>query len=128
MNCQSLLKRQRGISLTGLIVILILVALIAMLGMKVVPTIIEYRAISKAVVAARDAGSTVREIQMAFDKRAEVGYIDTIKGADLEITKLDNEFIVSFSYQKKIPLVGPASLVIDYEGTTTKTASRRVKD
>jgi hypothetical protein len=27
---------------------------------------------------------------------------------------------VSFAYQKKIPLVGPASLLIDYEGSTAR--------
>ena len=128
MSRQTLLTKQRGVSLTGLILILIIVALVAMVGMKVVPTIIEYKAISKAVVAARDASTTVREIQVAFDKRAEAGYIETIKGTDLEISKVENEFVVSFSYQKKIPLIGPASLTIDYEGTTAKAATRRAKD
>ncbi|MBS1188128.1 MAG: hypothetical protein H6R04_2146 [Burkholderiaceae bacterium] len=128
MNRQPSIQRQRGISLTALIFILIIVALIAMLGMKVVPTVIEYKAITKAVVAARDAGTSVRDIQLAFDKRAEAGYIETLKGTDLEITKVDNEFVVSFAYEKKIPLFGPASLVIDYAGTTAKAAPRRAKD
>ncbi len=124
MNRQPL-TRQHGISLTGLILILIILAAIAVLGMKIVPTVIEYKAISKAIAAAKDSGTTVREIQAAFDKRAEAGYIDVLKGTDLEISKVDNDYVVSFSYQKKIPLMGPASLVIDYEGTTAKTGAKR---
>jgi hypothetical protein len=124
MNRQPL-TRQHGISLTGLILILIILAVIAVLGMKIVPTVIEYKAISKAIAAAKESGTTVREIQAAFDKRAEAGYIDVLKGTDLEISKVDNDYVVSFSYQKKIPLMGSASLVIDYEGTTAKTGAKR---
>lgn len=119
------IPRQSGMSLTGLIFILIIVVLIAMLGMKVVPAVIEYRAISKAIVDAKQAGTTVREIQLSFDKRANVGYIDAIKGSDLEIVKVENEIEVSFAYEKKIPLFGPASLVLDFSGTTAKAAPRK---
>ena len=124
MKLQSM-TRQRGITLTGLIFILIILALIAMLAMKVVPAVIEYRAISKAIVDAKQAGTTVREIQLSFDKRAEVGYLDAIRGADLEIIKVENEFEVSFAYEKKIPLFGPASLVLDFNGTTAKAPTRK---
>jgi hypothetical protein len=124
MNRQPII-RQHGVSLMGLIFILIILALIAMLAMKVVPTVIEYRAISKAIVDAKQSGTTVREIQLSFDKRADAGYIDAIKGSDLEIVKVENEFEVSFAYEKRIPLFGPASLVFDYSGTTAKATSKK---
>ncbi len=124
MNRQPII-RQRGVSLLGLIFILIIVALIAMLAMKVVPMVIEYRAITKAIVDAKQSGTTVREIQQSFDKRADAGYIDAIKGSDLEIVKVENEIEVSFSYEKKIPLFGPASLVFDFSGTTAKAVPRK---
>lgn len=117
--------KQRGISLFGLILALIFVALVAMLGMKVVPAVIEYRAINKAIIDAKQAGKTEREIRQAFDRRAEVGYIDAIKGYDLEIVKVNDELDVSFAYEKKIPLFGPASLVLDFSGTTAKTPTRK---
>lgn len=116
---------QRGMTLTTLVFMLIIVVLVIMLGVKVVPTVIEYRAISKAIVDARDSSSTAREIQLSFDRRADVGYIEAIKGSDLEIVKVDNKFEVSFAYDKKIPLIGPASLLIEYEGTTAKSSSRK---
>ena len=124
MNHQSI-TRQRGITLMGLIFILIILAAIAVLAMKVVPAVIEYRAISKAIVDAKQAGTTVREIQLSFDKRANAGYIDEIKGSDLEITKVENEYEVSFKYEKKIPLFGPASLVLDFSGTTEKAPQKK---
>ena len=111
---------QRGITLFGLIFVMAIVAMIGLVGLKVVPTIIEYSAIKKAIVGARQGAATVRDVQTAFDKQANVGYIESIAGKDLVIVKNGPDFDVSFAYDKKIPLVGPASILIEYEGTTAK--------
>ena len=39
---------------------------------------------------------------------------------DLEITKDGIELVISFSYQKKIPLFSNVSLVFDFEGSSAK--------
>jgi DNA-dependent RNA polymerase auxiliary subunit epsilon len=110
--------RQHGVSLTGLIFILAIVAALAVLGLKVVPTFTEYLSIKKAIASAKSAGTTPAEVRTSFEKQAEVGYIDSISGKDLEIEKNGDGLDVSFAYQKKISLVGPVSLLIDYEGST----------
>jgi predicted lipid-binding transport protein (Tim44 family) len=110
---------QRGVSLSGLIIILIILSIIAVLAMKVVPTIMEYQAIKNAVAAAQASGSTVREIQASFDRRAQVDYITSISGRDLEITREGNHLEVAFAYEKRIPLFGPVSLVINYADATS---------
>ena len=117
--------RQQGLTLTGLIFVLAIVAVVAVLGMKVVPTAIEYSAIRKAIVSAKAAGTTIPEIRAAFDRQANVGYIDAIAGNDLDIVKVDGETMVSFAYQKKIPLFGPASLLLEYSGTTAKITAAK---
>ncbi|AMO96234.1 putative transmembrane protein [Collimonas fungivorans] len=114
-------RKQQGITLFGLIVILAVLGCIGVLIAKVTPTTIEYFSIKKAIASARTAGTTVQEIQNAFNKQAEVGYIDAISGKDLEITKNGDDIQISFAYQKKIPLVGPVSLLIDYAGSTAKS-------
>lgn len=124
MKSRSNLK-QAGVSLTGLIFILAIIGVIAVIGMKVFPTVTEYMAIKKAIVAAKSAGATPAEVRSSFDKQAEVGYIDSISGKDLEIVPQNGAMEVSFAYEKKIPLVGPASLLIDYQGSTLPTG--RVK-
>lgn len=111
---------QAGLSLVGLIFVLIILGMIAVVGMKVFPTVNEYFSIKKAIVTAKAAGKTVAEVKNAFDKQAEVGYIDAISSKDLEISRNGDELEISFAYQKKIPLVGPASLLLEYEGTTAK--------
>ncbi|NMM27287.1 MAG: DUF4845 domain-containing protein [Glaciimonas sp.] len=117
--------RQHGLTLVGLIFILAIVAVIALLAMKVVPTAIEYSAIRKAILSAKNSGTTGAEIRAAFDRQANAGYIDAIDGKDLDITNVDGETTVSFAYQKKIPLFGPASLLLEYAGTTAKTSATK---
>jgi hypothetical protein len=115
--------RQHGISLIGLILSLGVLAMIAVLGMKVAPTVVEYMSIKKAIVTAQKAGTTVREIQVSFDKAAEIGYFDAVAGKDLSIVRNGESMDVSFAYSKKIPLFGPASLLLEYEGTTAKSGA-----
>lgn len=117
--------RQQGLTLVGLIFVLAIVAVIAVLAMKIVPTAIEYNAIRKAIVSAKESGTTGAEIRAAFDRQADVGYIDAIAGRDLEITQVNGETAVSFAYQKKIPLFGPASLLLEYAGTTAKISATK---
>ncbi|MDF3037020.1 MAG: hypothetical protein K0S28_2294, partial [Paucimonas sp.] len=93
------------------------------IGMKVVPTVSEYFAIKKAIVIAKESGKTVRDIQTSFDKQASASYIDSISGKDLEIIRDGENFEVSFAYEKKISLMGPLSLVIDYRGGTARKSS-----
>ena len=118
-------SRQHGITLVGLIVVLAFFGLLAVLGMKVVPTVLEYQSIKRAINSAKVNAVTVRDVQTAFDKQANVGYIDAIAGKDLVIVKNGSDFDVSFAYDKKIPLVGPASLLLEYEGSTVTGASKK---
>jgi hypothetical protein len=117
-----LLAGQRGISLVGLIFSLAMLGLLVLLSFKILPTYIEYRAISTAIVAAKAAGGTAPQIRSAFDKNASAAYIESISGKDLVIDSSGGQIEVSFAYQKKIPLVGPASLVLDYVGSTDGVA------
>jgi hypothetical protein len=118
---------QSGLSLFGFIFVIAIIALVAILGLKVVPTVVEYSAIKKAIVTAKAAGDSPREIQSSFDKQRDAGYIESISGKDLEITRGANGIDVSVAYQKKIGLFGPVSLVIDYAASTGNSSARKLE-
>tara|TARA_R110001599_G_scaffold64023_3_gene178619 strand:- start:197344 stop:197736 length:393 start_codon:yes stop_codon:yes gene_type:complete len=115
-------RDQKGLSLVGLILVLAVIGVIAVLAMKIVPTATEYFSIKKAIASVKASGGSVIEMRTAFDRQAEVGYIDAINGKDLDILKNGNDVEISFAYQKIIPLFGPASLLIDYAGSTDENA------
>jgi len=116
-------SKQGGISLVGLILALAALGVVGILALKLVPIFSEYRAIKNSIVTAKSAGSSVREIQNAFDANATVNYISSISGKDLIVEKENGEMEVSFAYEKKIPLVGPASLLLEFSGTTSKSGT-----
>jgi Tfp pilus assembly major pilin PilA len=118
-------RGQMGLSLVGFIFVISVVAAIAVLGLKVVPTVVEYAAVKKAIVSAKTAGASPQEIKSSFDKQRDAGYIESVSGKDLEITRNNDGLDVSVAYQKKIELFGPVSLVIDYLATTGKPAPAR---
>ncbi len=118
-------RKQTGVTLVGLILVLAIVGLIAVLAMKVTPTVTEYFSIKKAIGSIKVTGGSIPEMRAAFNRQAEVGYIDAINGNDLTIVKNGDDAEISFAYQKIIPLVGPASLMIDYVGSTNENKLKK---
>ena len=112
-------KHQLGISLSGLIMGAVILIAIAMLGLKLAPSYIEFFAIKKAVNAiAAEKRSTVQEVRKAFDQRATIDAIDTVKGSDLEVTKDASGLQIRASYRKEIPLVGNIGIFIDFNAVS----------
>ena len=99
-------SRQRGVSLLGLIIGLFVLIFVALLGFKVLPPILEFRTAKGAIqaIARERQTSTVAEIRKAFDARAQIDDIATVKGSDLEVTKEGGEAVIAFAYRKEVPL------------------------
>jgi type II secretory pathway pseudopilin PulG len=110
--------REAGVSLSGLIVVLVVLGALAVMAMRVFPAWVEYRSIKQAIVAAKAAGGSNREMQQAFERSAEINNITVIGSKDLVITRDNGQAEVSFAYEKRIPLAANVSLLIDYAGTT----------
>ncbi len=110
--------KEDGVSLTGLIVVLAVLGFVALMAMKVFPAWAEYRAIKNGIAAAKAAGPGTRDIQQAFARNAEINDITSISAKDLVITRDSGQAEVSFAYEKRVPMVGNVSLLIDFAGTT----------
>jgi hypothetical protein len=111
-------RRQRGVTLFGLMAWAIVVGFVALIVMKVLPTMNEYFTIQKAInKIAQDGGSTVPQIRAAFEKTKDVEYsITSISAKDLKITKENEKVVIEFAYDKEIELISPVFLLIKYEG------------
>ena len=116
---------QKGFSLTGFLSSIVIIFVAGLMLVRVGPGVLEYWAIGKAVAAAKVVAKTPAELRASFNKIAAAGNIDAIEGKNLEITGTGDEMQVSFAYQKKIHLVGPASLLIDYKSSTAAEISTK---
>ena len=108
-------RQQQGLTFVGLIIVGALLAYFGVILAQVAPTYIEFIAVQKAVDKAA-AGSTVAEVRSIFDKAAIIDDVRTIAGKDLTVGKEGDRVVVSFAYVREIHLVGPAHLVMKYEG------------
>jgi hypothetical protein len=116
------MNRQKGLGFLGILTVLVLIVLGAIMGMKVVPAVIEFYTIKKAVTGITQSGelrnATVADVRKAFDRRADVDDFKSVTGKDLEITKEGNEIVVSFAYERRVHLFGPVSLLFDFQGSS----------
>jgi hypothetical protein len=115
-------KKSRGLSLTGLIMVLFVTVVLLMFGMKLIPAYIEYATAKKVINSiARDGtgASTPLEVRRQFDARALIDNIEAVKGTDLEIRKEGGGMVIGFTYRKEVPLVANVGLYIDFAANSS---------
>ena len=116
-------RTQRGISLTGAIMGMAILAFVGLFAAKLMPSYIEFFAVQKILKAMENSGETknsVKEIRRSFDKRNAVEDIKTVRGEDLEITKEGGEAVVTANWSVKVPMVYNFSACLDFTVTTAK--------
>ena len=60
------------------------------------------------------------EIRKLFNERAEIDYISSVNGADLEIDKEDGKIVLGIAYSVKAPLFANISLYINFTESSGK--------
>jgi Flp pilus assembly protein TadG len=116
-------KKQRGVGLVGMIMIATAIIIVVILGMKVVPAYAHSMQVAQVFKSiARDPamqGASIKDIKDSYSKRAGINYISDINTEDIEITNDGGVLSLSTSYSVKIPLVGNATLLLDFNPSSS---------
>jgi Domain of unknown function (DUF4845) len=116
------MKRQRGVTFVGMMFIAGLVVFAAILGIRLVPAYIEYATVTKHlrdIARAPDArGASPRDIQVMFNKRAQIDDLKAVTGADIDVIKDGDTLLLTAAYSTKIKLFGNLSACIDFEASS----------
>jgi Domain of unknown function (DUF4845) len=113
--------KQHGLSLSGLIMTLAVLAVLAIVAAKLLPVYVEYFSVRKMFAAMEQNGDTkgtIPEIRRSYDTRNAIEDVKNVSGKDLEITTEGGEKVVSAAWSVKVPLVANISIVIDFEAST----------
>lgn len=114
-------RPQRGFTLIGLLFWGAVIAVSAVVAMKVFPTVVEYYTVKRLVnqIAAKNP-STVPAVRQEFDTAKQTQYgIESISGQDLSVSKDGGDkLVIEFGWDKEIELFGPVHLLIKYRGTS----------
>jgi hypothetical protein len=116
MGDNNMRRQQAGVSLGGLVVVLFILVVLGLLGLKVIPAYMEFRTAKNAIeaVARERQGASVNDVRRAFDARAQIDDINSVKAQDLEVTKDGNEIVISFAYRKEVHLFRNVGLYFDF--------------
>jgi len=111
-------RAQQGVTMVGLLFWAGTVGFLAYLAVRTLPTVNEFTTIQSTIdkIAAAPP-ATVGDIRAAFDRQKEIEYsIQSISGKDLDVTKENDKVVISFAYDKEVPLFGPVNLLLKYKG------------
>jgi len=99
--------RQSGVTLIGFIILLLVLGFFAYMGMKLVPSYIEYFGVKKAMSQIASTGSPESDInKIRSDLAFKMGfqYVDdaTIQPKDVTLDRSNNGAVLNVEYEKRI--------------------------
>ena len=117
-----MVRSQRGITILGFLFVAVVVVIFALVGFRVMPAYIEYFAVQKALQQALDDApdGNVAEVRRAFDRKVSAGYIESVQPRDIQVTRQSNQITAAVSWQRVLPMVGNASILLDFDASATR--------
>jgi hypothetical protein len=116
------MRRQKGITLSGLLLWSVVVIIFALLAFKIGPPYIEYLSIQaqlKAVANDPEGRSGVRRVvEDLFDRRSAIENISAVKAKDMVIVMSGEGPVLSFEYTVCVPIVLNIRACMDYNPTS----------
>ena len=111
--------KQRGLSLIGLLITSSVVVFFVLVGFKLLPSYIEYWTIQRIVSdlgrSPELRGTSIASVQSAFDRRATIDNVNSVKGKDLEVSKVGEGFEIATNWSTRVPLFGNIYSCLDFE-------------
>jgi hypothetical protein len=118
------MRKQHGLSLIGVMVVLIVLGVVGLSAAKLMPSYMEYLSVKKIFNQMQSTGSlsamSVRDIRFEYEKRNAIEDVKSVRGDDLEISKAGGETVLAASWSVKVPMAGNLSACLDFYVTTGK--------
>lgn len=113
------MRRQRGVTLGGFISWAVVVGVVLVIGMKLLPSYIEYwrvqSILGKLAKNPELRSGSIGDVRAAFVKQTMVESVNAVGPNDIELTKEGNGFTLSASWYAKVPIAGNVSAYMDFD-------------
>ena len=119
--------RQRGMTMLGIIVVVVVVGAWVYAGIRLVPKYLEYMRVASTLEKVRDEfdsnpGSTEFMLRKAIERHFDIEMVEVITANDIEIKKEGGEFTMRAAYEDTVPLAGNVSFLISFDKSVTVAA------
>jgi Domain of unknown function (DUF4845) len=117
-----MMRNERGITILGFLFVAAVVITVALVGFRVLPAYIEYFAVQKALQTALEDAPTgnIAEVRRAFDRKSGAGYIESVRPADVQVSRQGNAITATASWQRVLPMIGNASILLDFDASASR--------
>ncbi len=115
-------RGERGLSLVGLLAVLIPLVLVLILGLRIAPAYYEHQRVVSILAGLEESGQTHDasdlELRAAFQRRADIEDVTSVKSSDLVIEKSPDQKRISVEYTARIPVVQHVFLLIEFSASS----------
>jgi Tfp pilus assembly protein PilE len=117
-----MMRNERGLTIIGFVFVAAIVVIFALVGFRVLPAYVEYFQVQKALQGALEDSETANlaEVRRNFDRRISASYVDSVRPTDVTVSRQGNQIVASIVWQRILPMIGNASILLDFDATATK--------
>ena len=110
--------KQRGITLIGFVLVLVVVGFFAYMGMVIGPAYSEYYGVVKAMkFVASEASPNETDfetLRKGLDRQFNVGYVESVEGKDAKLIRDKTGNVLSMNYEVRKPFLYNIDFVMKY--------------
>lgn len=118
------MKRQRGLTIGGMLFVAALLVVVALMALKVLPVIMEYRTIQSNFKAMAEdpklRTASLLQMRGAWLSRTMVEDVKHLPPENIDYVKDANGWTISADYSVKVPLFANVSLAFDFHPASDK--------
>jgi hypothetical protein len=114
----TLLRAQRGMTLIGWVVVLMLIGFFALLAMRLVPVYLENYTVKSTLKSLQNEPEITKkspfEIRRLIDNRLYINYVTTVDAKQFSIVQKGGRTTVGVDYQVERPFIGNVYLLVKF--------------
>lgn len=112
--------RQRGMTMLGIIVVIIVVGAWIYAGIRLAPKYLEFMRVASTLEKVRDEfasnpGTTELMLRKSVERHFDIDMVEVITSNDIEINKEGGMFTMRAAYDDVVPLAGNVSFLVEFD-------------
>ena len=119
--------RQRGMTMLGIVVVVVVVGAWIYAGIRLTPLYLEYMRVASTLEKVRDEfdsnpGTTEFMLRKAIERHFDIEMVEVVTSNDIEITREGGEFTMRAAYEATTPIISNISFLVDFDKSVTVSA------
>lgn len=121
MNTMRGTVEQRGITLIGFLIVLVVVGFFAFMAMKLVPIYQEYMSVVRAMDGLKNepgiGTKSPPQIRDLLSRRFDISYVDSVKPDNIKLSRSGEGYLLQIKYEVRKPFLYNIDLVVSFDRT-----------